>query len=232
MAPSFDTPRRPGHTSTVGATEAMEPERARPTMSLVEDKALLIAWRDGDQAAGDRLIRYQFPWISRTVLRWVGGDVVAAMDIVQASFEIALKKKAEITGPFGPYLRGIARLKVQEHFRGHAPPICELTSAVWDDTTGVESLVLGAQRRDLALEALRRLPAEQQDLMALRHVHGLKLREIAQSTGMTVGQVDGILRRAEQRLCREVEGIARSRPNEAEDPAQHTTPGAHAPLRA
>lgn len=239
MASSFDTVRsscRSGRRSTLLATEAIEPERGPSTMSLAEDKALLIAWRDGDPAAGDQLIRYQFPWISRTVLRWVDGDVVAAMDIVQASFEIALKKKTEITGPFGPYLRGIARLKVLEHVRGHARPMCELTSAIRDDTTGVESLVLGAQRRDLALEALRRLPADQQDLMTLRHVHGLKLREIAEATGMTVGQVDGLLRRAEQRLSQEVEDIARSRPTEVGPTevglTQHPSPDATTPRRA
>lgn len=189
---------------------AASPGAPGSTLTLAQDKALLYAWCGGDKAAGERLIRYHFDWISRAVLRWVHGDTAAAMDIVQASFEIALQKKATIHGPFGPYLRGIARVKVLEHFRRHDGRVDALHSAVRSDLTGAESVLLGAEQQRLVLEALRQLADEPRELMILRHIEGMKLREIAELTGMTVSRVDGILRRAEQRLAREVERLARS----------------------
>ncbi|MEM9456508.1 MAG: sigma-70 family RNA polymerase sigma factor [Myxococcota bacterium] len=180
-------------------------------MSLDEDRALLKAWCQGDREAGDRLIRYQFDWISRSVLRWVRGDSAVAMDIVQATFEVALDKKTGIDGPFGPYVRGIARLKVLEHFRRKDGALLrELTTSLRGDRTSAESALLGAEQERLALAALRRLSAEQQDLMYLRYVQGMKLREIAELRGATIGTIDGILRRAEKQLAQQVERLAES----------------------
>lgn len=179
-------------------------------MSLDEDRALLEAWCQGDREAGDRLIRYQFDWISRSVLRWVHGDSAVAMDIVQATFEVALERKAEINGSFGPYVRGIARLKVLEHFRRKDALLRELTNSLRGDRTSAESALLGAEQERLALAALRGLSAEQQDLMYLRYVQGMKLREIAELRGATIGTIDGILRRAEKLLAQQVERLAES----------------------
>ena len=179
-------------------------------MSLAEDQALLRDWCAGDKAAGDRLIRYQFDGISRAVLRWVHGDRSAAMDIVQATFEVALEKKAQIQGAFGPYVRGVARVKVLEHFRRKDALLQELSTSMRGDATGAESVVLGAEQERLAIEALRGLDPEQQDLMYLRYVQGMKLREIADLKRMTIGQVDGVLRRSQQLLSREIERLADS----------------------
>jgi RNA polymerase sigma-70 factor (ECF subfamily) len=183
-----------------------------PTMSLEEDQALLGAWCRGDKAAGDRLIRYHFDWVSRAVLRWVDGDVTVAMDLVQAAFEVALKKKAEIRGPFGPYVRGIARMKVLERLRGKDRLVHELASSIRESARGAESVLLGVEQEQVAIAALRRLPPEHQDLMYLRHVQGMKLRELAELRGMTTSKLAGILRRAEQWLAHEVEQLAESRP--------------------
>ncbi len=179
-------------------------------MSLAEDETLLRAWCAGDKIAGDRLIRYQFDWISRAVLKWVHGDRSAAMDIVQATFEVALEKKAQIRGAFGPYVRGIARMKVLEHFRRKDALLRELTTSMRGNSTGAETALLGVEQERLAIKALRRLAPQQQDLMYLRHVQGMKLREIAELEGMTIGQVDGVLRRAETLLSREVQRLADS----------------------
>jgi RNA polymerase sigma factor (sigma-70 family) len=179
-------------------------------MSLAEDRALLRAWCSGDKPAGERLIRYQFDWVSRAVLRWVHGDAAVAMDIVQTTFEVALRKKAEIHGAFGPYVRGIARVKVLEHFRSKDALVRELTSSLRASTTGAESAMLGVEQEHVAIRALRQLPVEQQELMYLRYVQGLKLREIAELEGVTTNKIAGILKRAEERLVQEVARLAES----------------------
>lgn len=179
-------------------------------MSLEEDRALLEAWCAGDKAAGDRLIRACFDGISRAVLGWVRGDTAAAVDIVQATFEVALKRRSEIRGAFGPYVRGIARRKVLEHFRRKDMLVDELTTSVQAGGRGAESVLLAEQQERLAVRALRQLSPEEQDLMYLRHVQGMKLRELAELEGVTIGVVAGILRRAEGRLAREVERLAES----------------------
>lgn len=179
-------------------------------MTLDEDRALLRAWCQGDPDAGDRLIRYQFDGVSRSVLRWVHGDSAAAMDIVQAAFEVAMEKKAQIRGAFGPYVRGIARLKVLEHFRRKDALLRELTTSFRGDHTGAESALLSAEQERLAIAALRGLSPEQQDLIYLRYVQGMKLREIAELRGTTIGAIEGVMRRAMQRLAQQVERLAES----------------------
>jgi RNA polymerase sigma factor (sigma-70 family) len=180
------------------------------SLTLPEDRALLDAWCGGDKAAGDRLIRYYFDTVTPAVLRWLHGDAAAAMDIVQASFEIALKKKREIQGAFGPYVRGIAKLKVLEHFRGKDAVVHELLSSIGERGSGAESVLVGKQQERLAIAALGRLPPEQQDLMYLRYVQGMTLRAVAELAGMTTSKLAGILRRAEQRLAKEVAQLAES----------------------
>lgn len=182
-----------------------------PTMTLAEDRALLRAWCRGDKAAGERLIRYQFERVSRAVVRWLHGDAATAMDIVQATFETALKRKAVIHGPFGPYVRGIAKLKVLEHFRSKDALVHELMSSIREGARGAESVLIGAQQEHVAIAALQRLPPEQQDLMYLRYAQGMKLREVAELKGMTTSKLAGLLRRAEERLAAEVERLAESK---------------------
>jgi len=179
-------------------------------MTLAEDRALLDAWCRGDKAAGEQLIRYCFDALSVSVHRWVHGDDAATMDVVQASFEIALEKKAEIRGAFGPYVRGIARLKVLEHLRRKDAVAHELVSSIGERVDGIESRLVNEQQERLAIAALRRLSPEQQDLMYLRYVQGMKLRTIAEHVGMTTSKLAGILRRAEQQLAKEVEQLAES----------------------
>lgn len=193
-----------------------EHERAErgspPKMTLAEDRALLDAWCRGDKAAGERLIRYQFEWVSRAVVRWLHGDAATAMDVVQATFEAALARKALIHGPFGPYVRGIAKLKVLEHLRSKDALVHELMSSIREGAHGAESVLIGAQQEHVAIAALRQLSPELQDLMYLRYARGMKLRELAAWKGMTIGRLAGLLRRAEERLAAEVERLAESEP--------------------
>lgn len=179
--------------------------------TVSDDLELLRRWREGDDAAGETLIRAHYPAVFRLVLREVGGASDLAADLTQAVFETVLDKRDDIMSNVGGYLRGIARRKVQAHFRKKKEKDEDLTvSRLMESAVGAVSVLMQDENNRLLARALRSLSAEDQMYMYWMYVEELSQNAIAERVGLTRSQVNGKISRAREKLRRELEALAAS----------------------
>src|SRR5215210_2704749 len=80
------------------------------------DAELLVAWREGDRAAGEALMRRHY----RSVLRFFELNASwAADDLAQRTFMACIERAAAVrdTEAFRAYLLGVARRQLAQHQR-------------------------------------------------------------------------------------------------------------------
>jgi RNA polymerase sigma factor (sigma-70 family) len=176
------------------------------------DLELLARWRDGDDAAGEALIRAHYSAIFGQIRAKVLGDTDLAAELTQRVFEVLLHKRDAIVENVGAYLHGIARRKLIEHFRGRRPasdPDPALSQVPAPDA-GVATLL--DRRHDAALlaRALRSLPEDDQRLLLWAYADGLTQRAIGARLGLSKQQVNGRIDRARDKLRRCLEALAES----------------------
>jgi RNA polymerase sigma-70 factor, ECF subfamily len=170
-------------------------------MDTPEDHALLVQrWRDGDESAGEELIRLLFPVISRIVrLHLPRRDDES--DLVQ---EILMKTFSRLhqfqgTAPLSHWVSRIAlttcldRLRAQKarpevRWSDLTPPEAEVF-----DTTWLEGRTPSAERaiaaRDLVERMLSVLPPQDRSLILMVDLEGRSLEEISQLTGWSLSKV-------------------------------------------
>ena len=177
-----------------------------------EDLELLARWREGDDAAGEALIRSHYNPVFAQIRVQVNGDADLAAELTQAVFEVLLHKRDEIVENVGAYVRGIARRKLIEHFRGErgASDDDEQVSQIPDTRDGISTLL--GRREDVALlaRALRLLPDDDQCLLLWHYADGLTQRAIGERLGLGKQQVNGRIDRARDKLRRRLEELAES----------------------
>lgn len=171
------------------------------------DFALLAAWRDGDRNAGQELARRHYKAVRRFITGKLGEE--AARDIAQKTFLTLCEKRDDFGGrsAFRTYLFGIARFKVIEHLRrdrGLGGAFDPLTDS-WCDPNleaTLSSLLGRGDHERIVVQALRSLSLDDQFLLELKAVEGMKNREIAEVLCTTTGAVGGKLVRARERLAK------------------------------
>ena len=84
------------------------------------------------------------------------------------------------------------------------PPSCEPS----DPAAGPEKAVESASQRRRVDEALVKCSERERTALVLRHYHGFKVREIAQTMGISLGAAKSYLFRAIQKLQREFDAAA------------------------
>jgi RNA polymerase sigma-70 factor (ECF subfamily) len=133
-------------------------------------------------------------------------DTHAAEDITQNIFgrlTKAIRRYEPRQVPFSAWILRVARNAALDHMRARRQiPVEEVRV----DDEGHEQL--GFERSQCLREALRRLPADQREVLVLRHVAGLTPGEIARRLGKTEGSIHGLHhrgRRALQQALRELE---------------------------
>jgi RNA polymerase sigma-70 factor (ECF subfamily) len=125
-------------------------------------------------------------------------DPHAAEDITQIVFTKLMKsirKYERREAPFVAWIIRVARNAAFDHIRASRQiPLAEVrTSDEGAEQVGVE--------RALALrEALERIPADQREVLVLRHVAGLSPVEIGERLGRTEASVHGLHHRGRQAL--------------------------------
>jgi RNA polymerase sigma-70 factor, ECF subfamily len=125
-------------------------------------------------------------------------DPHAAEDITQVVF--AKLMKAILTyerrdAPFAAWLMRVLRNVALDHMRASRQiPLAEVRTS---DEGGEH---VGFERALCLREALLRLPADQREVMVLRHVAGLSPREIAERMGRTEASVHGLHHRGRRAL--------------------------------
>ena len=124
-----------------------------------------------------------------------------AEDIVQDIFAkliTEIGKYDQRNVPFRAWILRVARNAALDHMRArHAIPIEEIPVAE-DDTSGHSQVNLEGSR-DLH-QALEKLPADQREVLVLRHVLGLSPVEIADTLGKSESSVHGLHDRGCRRL--------------------------------
>ena len=182
---------------------------------MVDDLELLGRWREGDDAAGEALIRAHYTAVFGQIRAKVNGDSDLAAELTQRVFEVLLHKREEVVQNIGGYLRGIARRKLIEHYRGldHRPESSADEGAVSQLPTPSDgAATLLSRREDVALlaQALRSLPEDDQQLLLWAYADGVTQRDIGARLGLSKQQVNGRIYRARDRLRRHLDELAGS----------------------
>ncbi len=172
-----------------------------------EDVLLLRQALDGDRRAAAALVkRHQavlLGWITQSV-----GNRETAKEILQDVFGTVFARGREFRGDasFKTWLFQIARRRCIDHsrrmrFRNHA----SLSSEPEPRAEAPQERAAEARRKMSRVRAaLEALPVEQQEVFLLRHVSGLKIRQIAEVTGVNVNTVKSRLRYALESVQREM----------------------------
>ncbi len=184
----------------------------RPT-----DHDLLRAWRDGDHAAGDRLIRRHFGAVFRFFRGKVRGPQVE--DLTQRTFLASLEGAARFRGDgaFRAFLLAIARNQLFMAIRSKKRDL-----KVFDPTevsmrdlgdlgqASPSRMLVNKENERVLLEALRTLPLDFQITLELFYWERMKIPEIAEVLEIAHGTVKSRLGRARGMLREAIEKLADS----------------------
>lgn len=165
-----------------------------------DDAALLEAWCEGDEHAGDRLLRSVFPRLYRFLFNKIGDD---SREVIQQTLLACVEHRDQLRGcvNFEAYLLRMARNKLFDHFRKQGRSLEDLPGelpSVRDMGTSVASLMGRRDREVEVLDALRALPVDLQLVLELHYWNELSTREIADVIEVPVGTVKSRLRRARE----------------------------------
>jgi RNA polymerase sigma factor (sigma-70 family) len=142
------------------------------------------------------------------VSRRCEGERQVAEDVTQETWLRAVREWRRAGRPDNPlaWLTTVARNLLSNHYRQHAGvPIDEVTpSEIVDRLTREEDLD-SAELVSLVNDALSRLPAGEAGLLEAFHFERQRIAQIAQQHGISERAVEGRLRRARERLRRELE---------------------------
>ena len=156
---------------------------------------------DGDlDAYGELVIRYSAVAHRAAALAGAGAD---AEDVVQEAFVKAFRKLATFrpSEPFKPWLLRIVvneASNVRRSLRRRTALV--LRTAPADRVDGPESDVLGRERREALLAAVRALPDKDRLVLTCRYFLELSEAETAQVLGWPLGSVKSRSARAMARL--------------------------------
>lgn len=188
----------------------------------LDDRALMLRYRDGDVTAFETLYqRHRVP-LYRFLLNQ-SRDIQAAEDIFQEVWSRIIRSRDRYrpAAKFATYMYHIARNCFLDHVRrsGRQPVLVSI------DDDPPEELLAGSDNPEVAAEmsnartylraALDSLPPEQREAFLLREEAGLTLEEIGQVTG--VGQET-----AKSRLRYAIVKLRNSLPAEVADPLTGT----------
>jgi len=182
---------------------------------MAEDFKLLDAWRQGDKAAGNVLVRRHFDALFRFFSIKVPRQ---AKDLTQRSLLACVEGRDVIRqdASFRAYLFGIARNQLLLHFRGRyrANRVFSPDEVSLDGVDGGLDSPTGAiaehEQQRILLAALRRIPIDSQIAIELYYWEELGVAEIGVVLEIPTGTVKSRLARARDQLRREIGKLARS----------------------
>lgn len=165
------------------------------------DVELLIAWREGDRKAGDRLFERHY----RHLTRFFQNKVSEPGDLIQRTFLACVEATGRFRedGNFRSYLLGIAINVLREHYRKVSDPrrhhqLGEMSVESLGQSPS-DAMVQNHEER-LLLFGLRKLPAELQLVLELYYWEKMKIQELAKILELPEGTVKDRLRRGRKKL--------------------------------
>lgn len=172
--------------------------------ALIDEQAehVLVARAQREPHAFGDIYAHYFSRIYNYV-RYRVRDAQTADDLTAQVFERALanlRTYRPAQGQFAPWLFGIARNTVSDHFRRPAWLPLEDADQQPDEQQAVEAIAAARDEHARLLAALAALSPRERDLLALKFTSGMKNTEIAALTGMSESNVAVTLFRAVGRL--------------------------------
>lgn len=180
------------------------------------DQELLLAWRDGDEDAGNALVRRHFPVIFRFFRSKITEGVE---DLAQRTFLGCVESADAYRGDasFRAFVLGIARKQLLLHFRTRYrreavfdPATLSLQEVAPPSGGSPSALIAARDEERLLVAALRRLPVDFQIAVELFYWEELPIAEIADVLEVATGTVKSRLGRARDMLRRHVADLASS----------------------
>lgn len=157
------------------------------------------SWPSGEI---DQLVeRYERPLLAYAC-RMLGGDWQGAQDAVQETFlRLCREDRDKIASRVAAWLFSVCRSRVIDMQRtNHATPIDASTVSVADASPDAAQLASDAEDKVHLNQLVDRLSPRQQEVLRLRLQAGLSYREIAEVTGLTIGNVGFHLHEAIRKL--------------------------------
>jgi RNA polymerase sigma factor (sigma-70 family) len=175
------------------------------------DAELLEAWRGGDDRAGEQL----FDRHADAVARFFENKVRdAADDLTQTTFLRLIEGRERVREgkAFRGYMFGIAQNVLREHLRvlGRGREVDPDVDSMAELVPGPTTIAGVREEHRVLLEALRRLPVQQQMLLELVYWEKLKSEEVAEILGVPSSTARGRLAAARALLGEKMAEIAAS----------------------
>lgn len=189
-----------GDGAAVSSSES--PEERERLIALVE-----LA-RGGDKEAFGLLYDHYHPAVYR-FLFYRTRSTTLAEDLTSETFFRALRRMGDFKWQgkdFGAWLTTIARNLATDHFKAGRTRLEHSVDdmGVHDDghDDGPESLVMTSLTNELLMEALGKIPAEQQDCLVMRFLQGMSIAETAAALGRTEGAAKQLQLRGVRNLAK------------------------------
>lgn len=150
------------------------------------------------------LYRETLPYVHGYLLQRLGGDAALAQDLTQETYLAAVqeaKKRADLSVVAVPWLIGVARHKLVDHFRRLAREERKLSLVAQANATDSEAdwANLSAEH---VVSALAALPALQRVAVSLRYVDDLSVPEVARLLDRSIHATESLLARGRAGLRR------------------------------
>ena len=145
--------------------------------------------------------RYERPLLAYAS-RMLGGDWQGAQDAVQETFlRLCRENREKIESRVAAWLFSVCRSRVIDMQRtNHATPIDASQVSVADPTPDASEVACEAAEKVHLDQLVDKLSPRQQEVLRLRLQAGLSYREIAEVTGLTIGNVGFHLHQAVRTL--------------------------------
>ncbi len=180
---------------------------------MSDDFELLEAWRRGDKAAGNKLFERHFVAVRRFFRNKLGPTEVE--DLIQRTFLACVESRDRFRGDssFRTYLYVVARNELYGHIRRRTreedrAPVDFTVSSLHDLGQSPSRVVAQQQEHQLMLEALRRIPVEQQLLLELYYWERVPGPELARILDVAPATVRTRLYRAREALRKQLESLS------------------------
>ena len=177
------------------------------------ERDLLLAWRDGDRAAGSALIRGHAPLIQRFFVNKVTRPEDVE-DLAQRTFVACVQGVERFRGDsnFRTWLYAVANNVLREFYRerrrGESLDFGTVTVA--DAASGPSSVLASSEEQRRLLAGLRRIPIDSQVLLELYYWEELSAPELAEIFEIPVGTVRGRISKAKQSLRAALDAMERT----------------------
>lgn len=198
---AMEPPSGQGDDSALATSSEADEAEGQRLIALVE-----LA-RGGDSEAFGLLYDHYHPAVYRFLYYRVG-TVALAEDLTSETFFRALRSMSTFRWQgkdFGAWLMTIARNLTADHYKAGRTRLEQSTEDMGDlDTTteGPEGAVLQTLTNEALLEALGKLPKEQQECLIMRFLQGMSIAETAKVLGRTDGAIKQLQLRGVRNLAK------------------------------